>query len=91
LQAVNQWVKEQGLPAGKLSYDYSDPQTGQQLAVFDLVWPNGVQEALSQPVAVLLNEENDTIALANQAGFRCFTSVLAFKQYLRSEILAEAS
>ncbi|MDD5395609.1 MAG: DUF262 domain-containing protein [Thiothrix sp.] len=91
LQALNQWVQEQGLPAGVLSYDYSDPQSGQQLAVFDLVWPTGVQEELSQPVAVLLNEDNDTVALASQAGFRCFTSATAFKQYIKDEILAEVA
>ncbi|PID49107.1 MAG: hypothetical protein CR991_08455 [Proteobacteria bacterium] len=91
LLMLNQWVQEQGLPAGILSYDYSDSQSGQQLAVFDLVWSSGLQEELSQPVAVLLNEDNDTIALANQAGFRCFTSVNTFKQYVKSEILAEVA
>lgn len=91
LQALNLWVQEQGLPTGVMSYDYSDPQSGQQLAIFDLVWSTGVQEELSQPVAVLLNEDNETIALASHAGFRCFTSVATFKQYVKNEILAETA
>jgi hypothetical protein len=43
------------------------------MALFDLAWPNGIQEELSQPVAVLLNEGAKTIATASQAGYRCFS------------------
>jgi hypothetical protein len=48
----------------------------------------GVQEELSQPVAVLLNEDSDTLAIASAAGFRCFTDTKAFKRYVRREVLA---
>ena len=89
LEAINQWIVEQGMHAGEMSYDYSNPESGNQIAVFDLVWPNGVQEELTEPVAVLLNEDADTIALANQAGFRCFTSSDDFKRYIRTEVLVE--
>ena len=47
-----------------------------------------VQEELSQPVAVLLNEDSDTLAIASAAGFRCFTDTKAFKRYVRREVLA---
>ena len=73
LEAINEWIEAQGLPRGILGYDFSDPVTGEQKAVFDLAWPNGIQEELSQPVAVLLNEGTEVISLASQAGFRCFT------------------
>ncbi len=89
LEGLNHWMAEQGLPEGEMAYDYSDTNTGQQLAVLDLVWPNGIQEELSEPVAVLLNEENETIAFASEAGFRCFTDVEVFKRYVRESILAE--
>jgi hypothetical protein len=56
--------------------------------VFDLAWPSGIQEELSQPVAVLLNEDAATITLANQAGFRCFTSTADFRRYVATEILS---
>ncbi|WP_213380450.1 hypothetical protein [Allochromatium tepidum] len=72
-----------------MAYDFSDPVSGEQKAVLDLVWPGGIQEELSQPVAVLLNEESGTIALASQAGFRCFTDVEVFRRYVTEEILAE--
>ena len=71
-----------------MAYDFSDPQTGQQKAVFDLAWPTGLQEELSQPVVVLLNADAATMALASQAGFRCFTSSNSFRNYVSTEVLA---
>jgi len=89
LEALMQWMEQQSLPTGIMSYDFSDEETGEQLAVFDLAWPNGIQEELSEPAAVLLNEPAETISIANRAGFRCFTSVKEFKTYVKSEILKE--
>jgi hypothetical protein len=91
LEALNDWVAEQGLPRGTLAYDLADPDTGAQQAVLDLAWPDGLQEELSQSVAVLLNEEAATIAMASQAGFRCFTDVSAFRGYIETVILAEGA
>ena len=51
-----------GPPRGVLAFDFADPDTGEQKAVFDLAWPNGIQEELSQPVAVLLNESRSSVA-----------------------------
>jgi hypothetical protein len=53
LEEQNDLIVTQGLPLGLLAYDFADPETGEQKAVFDLAWPNGIQEELSQPVAVL--------------------------------------
>ena len=88
---LNDWVAEQGLPKGILGYDYADEQTGDQKAVFDLAWPNGIQEELSQPVAVFLNEEAETIAMASQAGFRCFMDIAAFKSHVATELLGNGA
>jgi len=87
LEDLNDWIEAQGLPRGVLAYDFADSATGQQKAVFDLAWPSGIQEELSQPVAVLLNEGNDVIAIASQAGYRCFTATGEFRRYVESEIL----
>lgn len=88
LEGLNEWIVSMKLPRGIVAYDFADPQSGEQRAVFDLVWPNGLQEELSQPVAVLLNEDAAVIALASQAGFRCFTEPSSFRQYVESEVLA---
>lgn len=88
LETLNHWMEEQDLPPGIMSYDFADAATGDQKAVFDLAWPSGIQEELSQPVAVLLNESQETLAIASQAGFRFFTTVEEFQNYVKSEILA---
>jgi hypothetical protein len=88
LEILNDWVEAQGLPRGVLAFDFADQVSGEQKAVFDLAWPNGIQEELSQPVAVLLNENSDTLALASRAGFRCFTAAQDFKDYVEKDILA---
>lgn len=89
LVALNDWIDSQSLPRGILAYDFSDAVTGEQKAVFDLVWPNGIQEELSQPVAVLLNETAEIIAIASQAGYRCFTAIDDFKRYVNTEIMGQ--
>jgi hypothetical protein len=88
LEVLNAWVEEQGLPRGLLAYDLADPDTGQQLAVLDIAWPEGLQEDLSEPVALVLNGNSHAIAIASQQGFRCFADIAAFRQYVQREILA---
>ena len=73
----------------RLAYDFADPATGEQRAVFDLAWPQGIQEELSQPVAVLVDEGSDILAIASQAGFRCFVTIADFKHYVEAEILVQ--
>jgi hypothetical protein len=89
LEALNAWMETMGLPHGLLPYDFADPDAGEQKAVLDLAWPSGIQEEPSHPVAVLLNETAETIAIASQAGFRCFTGIAEFRRYVKAEILAE--
>ena len=72
-----------------LAFDFADTTTGEQKAVFDLAWPNGIQEELSQSVVVLLNESAETIATASQAGYRCFMAIAEFQRYVQAEILVQ--
>jgi hypothetical protein len=83
-----EWITNQGLPDGDIMYEITDASTGEPLAVLDLAWPNGSQQGLSQPVALLLDEGEDTEQAANNAGFRYFTSIDAFRHYVEHEILA---
>ena len=89
LETLNEWMELQSLPGGVMGYDFADPATGDQKAVFDLAWPNGIQEELSQPVVVLLNEGSETMAIASQAGYRCFTAIADFQLYVQTEILVQ--
>jgi len=87
LATLNTWMKTQGLPGGQMAFDFTDSVSGEQKAVFDLAWPNGIQEELSQPVVVLLNESAEIISIASQAGYKCFTAIADFKNYVNNEIL----
>ena len=87
LEALNDWLEAQSLPRGTLAFDHADETTGAQIAVLDLAWPEGLQPGLTGPVAVLLNETVEVLAVASAAGFRCFTSTAAFRSYVESEIL----
>ncbi len=86
----NDWVTKRGLPAGELSYELVDEESGNVAAILDLAWPNGLQEGLSQPVTVLIGEGEDVEEAASQAGFRFFSSPRTFRRYVKEEILAEA-
>ena len=88
LETLNEWVADQGLPRGIMAYDFADTETGEQKAVFDLAWPNGIQRELSQPVAVLINEGTEVVVLASGSGYRCFTTPTSFKQYVENEFLS---
>ncbi len=88
INEINEWITAHDLPAGMVSYGYLDPATGEQKAIFDLAWPNGLQEKLSQPIAVLINEETEVLSIAGQAGYRIFTSPEEFKKYVSTEIIA---
>lgn len=83
------WVAKQGLPAGERFYELVDATTNEPLAVIDLAWPTGIQQELSEPVALLIDEEPEMLDIVNAAGYRYFTDVESLKVYIKREILAE--
>ena len=86
-EGLNTWMAEHDLPIGQLSYELTDPNTGEQKAVIDLAWPQGIQEELTQPIALLLNETAETLAIASQAGFLCYITIEELKKYVKTKIL----
>jgi hypothetical protein len=84
------WVESLGFVRGEENYDLVDPDTGESRAILDLAWPNGLQEELSERVAVLVNEPADVEAAAGAAGYRFFTDIEEFREYVRRELLGEA-
>ncbi len=85
---ILEWIAEFQLPEGDLYFELADSESGEPQAVFDLAWPNGLQEGLSQPVALLLDEPHSVEAAANRAGYRYFTDIDSFKRYVLSEVTA---
>ena len=86
-----EWMEVQGLPTGELYHEVTDQASGEILAVLDLAWPGSVQEGLSQPVCVLLNEPSDTEEVTNAAGYRFFTEIEAFKVHVDAELMGESA
>ncbi len=82
------WLAEQGLPEGEFLFELSDPETGEVRAMLDLAWPDGLQPGLSQPVTLLLDETRETEEAVNAAGYRYFTDLESFREYVRDEVLA---
>jgi hypothetical protein len=87
IRDCNDWVVAKGLPSGEYMYELVDPESVQPLAVFDLAWPNGLQQGLSEPVVLLIDEGPDTLMAANRAGYRYFTLVEEFQDYVEQEVL----
>ncbi|MCK4376302.1 MAG: hypothetical protein KAX19_13275, partial [Candidatus Brocadiae bacterium] len=87
LQECNEWVTQQGLPEGECPYELADPESGEPIAILDLAWPDGLQEGLSQPVALLIDEGRETEEAANRAGYRYFSDAGTFRSYVEAEIL----
>ena len=88
LAKINAQLVQMGLPAGQIMYEVTDPQSGKPLAILDLAWPDGLQEGLSEPVALLLEEPEETEKAANRAGFRFFTDEDEFLMYVKEKVLA---
>lgn len=89
LQQCNQWVVEQDLPKGHYLYELADEETGEPLVILDLAWPNGLQEGFSQPVAVLLHGNKETLEKVHACGYRCFNSVELFREYVERTMMAQ--
>lgn len=88
LFGIQVWVKSRGLPQGELVHEATDME-GNVLGLFDLAWPEGLQVGLSQPVALLLGEDQETEQVANALGFRFFTDPDSFRAYVTDEILGD--
>jgi hypothetical protein len=88
LLECNEWVIEQGLPEGEFYVELLHPDSTEPIAMIDLAWPEGLQPRLSQPVALLLDEESETEEAVNKAGYLFFTNVAEFQEYVNISILA---
>lgn len=89
LDDVNAWVRERGLPAGEKEFELRDPDTGELKAFLDLAWPEGLQEGLSDPVALILNEAMELFKLATNAGFQVFDDAESFRVYAARKVLGD--
>lgn len=86
LRECNEWVLRMGLSEGDVAYELVNEE-GELIALIDLAWPNGLQQGLSDPVAILIDESHEIEDLLNQMGYRYYTSIKDFRRYVNREIL----
>jgi WD40 repeat protein len=86
LQALISWSIASGFPKPELNFDVCDPISGEVLATVDVAWPRGLQEGYSQPIALLLGEEEQNIAGLNQVGYRFFINIETLRRYLENNV-----
>ncbi|NMA18723.1 MAG: DUF262 domain-containing protein [Clostridiaceae bacterium] len=84
--SASYWMEEKGFDSGELDYELVDEE-GNLLATFDLAWPDGVQTGLSEPLALLINEPPEILRKANAAGFKFFTDIKEFMEFVESTYL----
>lgn len=84
--ALIRWLDEHGMPWPELNYELIDPDSGSVVAIIDAAWPRGLQEGFSAPVALLLNEPEETEVAVGEAGYRFFASTSAFRRYVEAEV-----
>ena len=89
LVECQKWMEQHRLPRGEIGHELVDEASDRLLATLDLAWPDGVQEGMGQPVALLIDEEEVTLRAAQHFDFRFFTSVTDFQQFVRQTALAE--
>ena len=87
LEDVNGRVVAMGLSEGEFSYELIDERTDQPMAMIDLAWPDGLQTGLSQPVALLIDEDTAVETIVSQAGFRIYTDAESLMDYVSQDVL----
>jgi len=83
---VSRWMSENGLHEGESNYQLTDEE-GNELAIIDLAWPQGIQAGLSEPLALLINECSETQEVVNENGYKYFTYPDAFKAHISAQYL----
>lgn len=84
LVRISHWMEENGLPSGERNYVINDDN---QEYILDLAWPEGIQQGLSKPVALLINEPDKVLKAASKQGFVYWTDVDDFKKFVSAHYL----
>jgi hypothetical protein len=61
---------------------------GGLMAVLDLAWPQGLRPGPSEPVALIIDEDEEVEEACGHAGYGFFTSAAKFCRYVTRDILA---
>ena len=81
------WIEGHEFTGAVMDYELVEPETGETLIIFDLAWPNGIQEGLDRPIGFCFQASQESVNMATSKGFICFSSPHAFKDYVQNAIL----
>ena len=73
IQQIMDICHEFSLPTPEVDYSIGHSDTAEDLAWADLVWPDGLQEGLTEPVAYLLDPDTEMQLRLGELGYRYFT------------------
>jgi hypothetical protein len=83
---ISSWLTEHHLTEGIPNFELLD-HDGKVTAIIDLAWPNGLQSGLSEPIALLINDTPETLAIVSQSGYRYYTDIELLKSYIITNYL----
>ncbi len=89
IQSVQEWLEQKGLPTGEVEYELMDKESGKNIAILDIAWPDGVQVGLSDPMALLLDEPAEVLNAANREGFQLFENAEELKTHVANKLLGD--
>ena len=84
------WLVENLFHPGKKSVEIP-ASGGQQSVVLDIAWPSGVQPELTEPVALLIDEQVEVWNAATAYGYRIFVSLQSFRDYCQALLLTNGA
>lgn len=85
------FLRVNGGPSPELAYEIADPTTGVAIAIADLAWPEGVQQELTEPVALLLDAGRELEHAVQALGYRVFTELDELKTHIAPYLTALAA
>lgn len=88
IRDVQEWISEHGFTPGTENHALVN-ENGEVTAIIDLAWPDGIQVGLSQPIALLIDEDAETHAEVSKAGYQFFVSGQEFKDYVSNLYMME--
>ena len=88
LNEAMDWMVRQSLPRGEFGYELIDGNN-ELVVTLDLAWPEGIQTGRGDPIALLIDEDTETMKIASGLGYRCYTSVKELQAHVQHDILGE--
>ena len=82
LDDLDGWLEEQQLLPGSRDFMVTDPATGEDVALVDAAWPNGIAGGYTQPLAIQLDSDRSERRALESSGYVIFDDIEAMKKWI---------